>query len=46
MYLMPGLPSGEWIGVQYILSTVQVEYFSLLFDNRAKSDFLPQSTII
>jgi hypothetical protein len=39
MFLMPGLPSGEWIGVQYILSTVQVEYFSLLFDNRAKVIF-------
>jgi hypothetical protein len=36
---MPGLLSGEWIGVQYILSTVQVEYFSLLFDNRAKVIF-------
>ena len=39
IFLMPGLPSGEWIGVQYILSTIQVEYFSLLFHNRAKVIF-------
>ena len=36
MFLMPELLSGEWIGVQYILSTVQVEYFTLFFDNRTK----------
>ena len=35
IYLMPELLSGEWIGVQCILSTVQVEYFSLIFDDRA-----------
>jgi hypothetical protein len=42
IFLMPGIPYGEWIGVQYILSTfgtVQVEYFSLLFDNTAKVIF-------
>jgi hypothetical protein len=36
---MPGLLYGEWIGVQYILSTVQVEYFFLLFHNWAKVIF-------
>lgn len=46
MFLMLEPPFGEWIGVQYILLTVQVEYFSLLFDNRAKVIFYPQSTII
>ena len=40
MFLMPGLLSGEWFGVQYILSTVQVEYFTLFFDNRTKVIFL------
>ena len=36
---MPGLLSGERIGVQYILSTVQVEYFSLLFDDMVEAIF-------
>ena len=39
MFYMPELLSGEWIGVQCILSTVQVEYFSLIFDDRAKVIF-------
>ena len=39
IFLMPGLLSGEWICVQYILSTVQVEYFSVLFDNMFKVIF-------
>ena len=36
---MPGLLSGERIGVQYILSTVQVEYFTLLFDDMVEAIF-------
>ena len=37
---MPGLPSGEWIGVQYILATDQVKLFSVVpLEDRAKLIF-------
>ena len=39
IFLMPGFLSGEWMCVQYILSTVQVEYFSVLFGNMVKVNF-------